>query len=160
MREVIADTSVVQYLHQLGLLDLLRSLYGNVVIPEAVASELRTGKALGIELPDAPALEWIQVRAVRDELLSRVTTELGPGEREVIAARMEAQETLALLDDRLAREHARLLGVAISGTLGVLIRAKQLGQLAAVAPVLDRLDSLRFRLDPGTRVAVLRLAGE
>jgi predicted nucleic acid-binding protein len=160
MREVIADTSVVQYLHQLGLLDLLRSLYGSVVIPEAVATELRTGKARGVDLPDVPALQWIHVRPVRAELLLRVTTELGPGEREVIAAGMEGQETLALLDDRLAREHARLLGIAISGTLGVLIRAKQLGQLTAVAPVLDRLDALRFRLDPGTRLAVLKLAGE
>lgn len=39
-------------------------------------------------------------------------------------------------------------------------KAKQSGYLSSVAPILDRLDALRFRLDPITRVAVLKLAGE
>jgi predicted nucleic acid-binding protein len=160
MREVIVDTSVVQYLHQLGLLDLLRTSYGTVLVPEAVAVEIETGRARGIDLPDVRSLEWIRVSIVPGDLFSAVTVELGAGEREVIALASASPGSLALLDDRLAREHARELGVAITGTLGVLLRAKQVGAIASLAPVLDRLDALRFRIDPETRRAVLRLAGE
>lgn len=60
----------------------------------------------------------------------------------------------------LARRHARLLGLTITGTLGVLLRAKNEGFLPAVAPVVDKLEQLGFRLAPETRAAVLRLAGE
>jgi predicted nucleic acid-binding protein len=60
----------------------------------------------------------------------------------------------------LARRYARLLNLTLTGTLGVLLKAKETGLLPAVAPVLDRLQKLRFRLDAETRQAVLRLAGE
>ena len=53
-----------------------------------------------------------------------------------------------------------MLNLALTGTLGVLLKAKETGLLPAVAPVLERLEHLRFRLDPETRQAVLRLAGE
>jgi predicted nucleic acid-binding protein len=52
------------------------------------------------------------------------------------------------------------LHLTATGTLGVLFKAKETGHLPAVAPVLDRLEYLRFRLDPETRRAVLELAGE
>jgi predicted nucleic acid-binding protein len=60
----------------------------------------------------------------------------------------------------LARRYARLLNLTLTGTLGVLLKAKETGLLPAVAPVLDRLQKQRFRLDAETRQAVLRLAGE
>jgi hypothetical protein len=53
-----------------------------------------------------------------------------------------------------------LLNLTLTGTLGVLLESKETGHLPAVAPVLDRLEQLRFRLDPVTRQAVLKLAGE
>ena len=60
----------------------------------------------------------------------------------------------------MARQYARMLNLTLTGTLGVLLKAKETGLLPAVAPVLDRLQKLRFRMDLETRQAVLRLAGE
>jgi len=65
-----------------------------------------------------------------------------------------------ILDDALARQYARMLNLKLTGTLGVLLKAKEAGLLPALAPVLERLQHLRFRIDPQTRQAVLRLAGE
>ncbi|MET0623606.1 MAG: hypothetical protein ABW250_11550 [Pyrinomonadaceae bacterium] len=62
MPEVISDTSPLQYLHQLGLLDLLPQLVGRVVVPQAVVDELEAGRALGHDLPDVTALGWVDVR--------------------------------------------------------------------------------------------------
>ena len=52
MAIVIADTSPLQYLFQLGFLDVLHELYGNVLVPEAVRDELLVGRSLGIDVPD------------------------------------------------------------------------------------------------------------
>jgi uncharacterized protein len=160
MREAIANTSPLQYLFQAGLLDLLPTLYGQVTIPEAVVHELAEGRTRGISLPDPAACSWIRVAAVRESDLLSLAPNLGPGEREAIALAVQTPGSLLLIDDALARRHARLLHLTFSGTLGVLLRAKTAGHLAAVAPVLDELDALRFRLDPITRISVLRLAGE
>jgi len=87
-------------------------------------------------------------------------THLGAGEREVITLAIQEPGALVVLDDARARKQARALGIRLTGTLGVLLKAKQLGFLPAVRPVLERLEALRFYLDPATRLAVLGLAGE
>jgi predicted nucleic acid-binding protein len=68
--------------------------------------------------------------------------------------------TVAVLDDALARRQARLLGIPVTGTLGILLKAKQVGHLAEIRPLLDVLESLHFFLDRATRRAVLEIAGE
>ncbi len=160
MPEVISDTSPLQYLFQAGLLDLLNKLYGQVVVPEAVADEIRVGLASGLALPELASTPWIDVRTPKQKSLLPMTPDLGPGEREVLALAVESPGSLVLLDDALARRHARLLNIRFTGTLGVLLKAKSTGHLAAVAPVIDVLDKLGFRLDAGTRAAVMYLARE
>jgi uncharacterized protein len=65
-----------------------------------------------------------------------------------------------ILDDGLARRFAETLNIRLTGTVGLLLDAKRAGLVPAVEPLLDQLQSLRFRLAPGTRKALLRLAGE
>lgn len=160
MPEVICDVSPIQYLHQAGLLDLLRLRYGTITIPTAVAAELREGELRGVDLPAFETLEWMRIRQPTGRLLLPIVADLGAGEREVLALGTENPESLVILDDGLARQYARLLNLKLTGTLGVLLKAKETGLLPSVAPVLERLEALRFRMDAETRQAVLRLAGE
>ena len=85
---------------------------------------------------------------------------LGDGEREVLALSLETSDALAILDDGRARRYARLRGIACTGTLGILLKARQTGHLLQLAPILEALDKLGFRCAPETRNAVLRMAGE
>jgi hypothetical protein len=62
LHEVICDTSPLQYLHQLGLLDLLPRLVRGVVVPPAVDAELSVGRGLGLQLPDLSELGWLTIR--------------------------------------------------------------------------------------------------
>ena len=78
----------------------------------------------------------------------------------MLALALESRDCVALLDDAVARHVAQTLGLRLRGTLGLLIDAKRAGLLQAVAPVVDELQALGFRLDPRTRDAVLRMAGE
>ncbi|MBI3204188.1 MAG: DUF3368 domain-containing protein [Myxococcales bacterium] len=92
--------------------------------------------------------------------MARVAGRLGLGEREVMAVSLETPDAIAVLDDRAARAPARVLGLAVTGTLGLLVRAKQTGSLTAVALVIDEIVSHGFRVDDGTRARVLRMARE
>ena len=160
MPDVICNTSPLQYLHQADVLELLPALVGQVCVPEAVAAELREGRRRNVRLPALEELSWLIVRPVRDPTLLPLVTHLGDGEKEVLALGLETQDALLLLDDRDARRYARTLELEISGTLGLLLRAKERGVLDAVRPVLDRLQALRFRLNAKTRQRVLERAGE
>ena len=64
MREVISNTSPLQYLFQAELLDLLPALYGTIVVPGGVVDELAAGRVRGVALPDPAALPWMRVRAL------------------------------------------------------------------------------------------------
>jgi predicted nucleic acid-binding protein len=158
--DVISNSSPLQYLYQADVLDLLPALFGQVCVPEAVVAELEEGRRRSVPLPTLADLSWLQVRTVRNRTLLPLVTHLGDGEKEVLALGRELSDALLLLDDRDARRHAHALELEISGTLGVLLLAKERGILDAVRPVLDRLQALRFRLDARTRQSVLELAGE
>ena len=73
---------------------------------------------------------------------------------------LEMREAVAVLDDEPAREMAETLDLHLTGTLGLLLDAKKAGLIPALRPLLNKLQSLRFRLASRTYSAVLRLAGE
>ena len=73
---------------------------------------------------------------------------------------MESIGCVVILDDALARKTAELLGIKLTGTLGLLLDAKQAGLIDDLTSVFSQLQALNFRLAPHTREALLRLAGE
>src|ERR1700744_800885 len=77
---VISNTSPLLYLHQVGQLELLPRLYGQVQIPSAVREELRAGAELGVAVPDVGSLDWLRVQPLRDTTLLPVVIDLGSGE--------------------------------------------------------------------------------
>lgn len=160
MPNVIADTSPIQYLYQTNLLDLLPNFYGQIILPYSVTQELAVGKTSGISLPDVTALSWISIHSAKSVSILPLVTDLGKGEKEVLALATEISDSLALLDDGLARRYARFLGIKFTGTLGILLKAKQNGYLSRIEPILNQLELLKFRLDTATRSSVLKLAGE
>jgi len=158
--DVICDTSPLQYLYQLDLLHILPALPGQVIVPPAVVEELTVGRAQGISLPDVARLDWVNVRRPASEPALPLVTDLGPGETQVLMLALESRDAVVVLDDALARQVAEMLDIRLTGTLGLLLDAKRAGLVPAVAPLLDKLQLLRFRLAPRTRAAVLKFAGE
>ena len=160
MPEVICNTSPLQYLHQLEQLHILPGLVRSVIVPPAVIDELSHGRERGYSLPDPHSLEWITVRSPVSAPALRLIHDLGPGESEVLALALETTDSVVILDDALARQQAETLGLALTGTLGLLLDAKRTGLVPELRPLLDQLQKLRFRLSQHTRTAVLKLAHE
>ena len=95
MPEVILNTSPLQYLFQLQLLDLLPRLYGEALVPTGVVQEVRAGVARGIALPDLSSVPWLRVKPVASPAVLPLAAGLGLGEREVLALALELDSRLA-----------------------------------------------------------------
>ena len=142
---VVADTSPINYLVRLKRIEVLLALYGQVVIPHGVLEELRDERAPSIvRLWTAQLPQWINVVSARriDATLSEY---LGAGEREAISLAVELAANAVLMDDRPGRLAAEARGLAVSGTLSVLMRASQRGLLDFEVTLLE-LKSLGFRV--------------
>lgn len=104
---------------------------------------------------------WIIVRGIRGEhmkvILRRVLDE---GEAEAIVLALEVNAGLILLDDREARIQAKSLGLNVTGTLGILLRARRLGLIRNLRPEIEKLKKTGFRISQSLEEEILRLVGE
>lgn len=159
---VVADTSVLINLGKIGRLELLRILFQNVVVPEAVVHEFIR---LTAERPNFTGLTlpaWIDQRRLLASPSDIPGMDgLDAGEAEAITLALEIRADAVLLDERLGASVARSRGLEVVGILGVLLRAKQSGHLNVIAPELERLKiEAGFWLSAAVHARVLELAAE
>jgi len=159
---VVANASPLINLARIGRLDLLRKLYGELLIPEAVWQETviaGAGEPGADQIRDAP---WIKVLEVANRaLVAALRQDLDAGEAEAIALALETQANFLLMDERIGRETALHLGVGRMGLIGVLVEAKNRGLVDLVRPFLDALrDTAGFRVSDMLYARVLRDQGE
>ncbi|GAB4446036.1 MAG: DUF3368 domain-containing protein [Anaerolineae bacterium] len=156
---VVANAGPLIALARIDQLTLLPNLYGQIIIPPAVFREVTTPA----DLPGARVLAqagWLQVVEAQDQVaVQRLLFWLNEGESEAIVLAQETGTTL-LIDERRGRAVAAALGGQISGTVGVLLAAKALGQVQAVTPLLDALIASGVRLSPRLYEEAQRQAGE
>lgn len=85
---------------------------------------------------------------------------LDEGEAEAIVLALEINASLILIDDREARLQAKRLGLRVTGTLGILLRAKKLGLIKSLREELDKLKGTGFRISKNLEEEILKAAGE
>lgn len=153
MAAVVADTSPLIALQQIGHLSLLEQLFTQIHIPPAVAREAAPS------LPQLPS--WIVVRDIAQPIGSEILrASLGPGESEALSLALELKADLVVLDERPGRRLALGLGLRVVGTAGVLLNAKRAGLIPAVRPLLEQLLQVGFRMSDALRDHLLADAGE
>ena len=160
-RTVFSDASPLIALAGAGAFDLLRDLFGTVTVTSAVRREVLAGRGRpgDRELRDAIKAGWIDL--VRDPRPDSTLEDLGDGEATTLAAAARARgRCLVIIDDPVARHRARQMGLAITGTTGILLEAKRRGVIEAVRPRLEALVSAGLRLSAQVVAAVLEDAGE
>ncbi len=139
---------------------MLPELFGEVVVPPAVASELKAAHPRFPAL-DVSRLPFMRVQAPsRPEAAFDAGAKLHRGEVEAIALALELRATL-LMDETHGRRAADRVGLQAVGTLGVLGRAKLQGLIPAVRPLAERLvREIRFFVDSDLLTTFLRQLGE
>lgn len=144
---VVSNTGPLIALAKVDLLHLVKALFGQVEIPPAVHRELLAKSGAEAERLDAALGDYVIVTdplAPPPEIL-RVVQGLGPGEEKAI---------------RLGRAAARALGLAVTGTVGVLIEAKRLGLISAVRPPLEEMRAHGYYFSDALIDAATRVAGD
>ena len=165
MLDAVSDSSPLIHLAKIEVLELISRLYRRILIPPAVWREVveeSDGRPGAVEMERAVAAGWMVKQAAKNEILVIALRQtLDNGEAEAIALATELHPESVLLDDKLARQMARRLGVPVTGTLGVLLRAKQVGLILELRPLVTRLQSEGgYYIDPGLMEKVLLAAGE
>ena len=143
---VIADSTCFISLSRISKFDLLKELFGEIIVPQAVFDEVvlvgrnRPGQN---ELRDAG---WVKVKTIRDKLaVEALATDLGRGEAEVIVLAREIEANLVVLDDGKARRKAKAMGLEVTGTIGLLFYAAEDGRIRFI-PAFESLLASGFRL--------------
>jgi predicted nucleic acid-binding protein len=166
MPAVVADTSVLITLAAGEQFHLLREFYGAIYIPPAVWKEV-TASAKPFGLPQAQQARqagWLIVQSPAQPSVDRVRTlpfVLQPGELEALALALDLTGALLVVDDAQGRRAAQSLGLAYTGSLGILLRGKAEGKIPARRPVLERLKQrTSFWLSETVYQTALNQAGE
>jgi predicted nucleic acid-binding protein len=103
--------------------------------------------------------QWLRIEAPNPVLATALQANVDDGEAEAIALATERQWRI-VLDDRKARDLAHHMGLKVIGTVGVLVRAKRLGLIAWIKPLLDDLSRNGFHLSENLKREALLLVGE
>jgi len=156
----VVDASPLIVLGKVGELHLLMELVDTLVVPLAVAREIERGPA------GDPAVEWLlgegrsSIRDTGGVAPIIAGWDLGTGESHALSWAAGNPGFEAVVDDRAARKCARVLGVPVRGTLGVLLLARREGRIERMAPLMEHIRQAGLFIDPETLLAVLRLADE
>ena len=149
---IISDTGPLVVLFKTDLLFLLREIYQDVLVPEAVKKELTRKSEGNILFEKNP---WIKVKKATDnESIQILSVILDGGEAEAIALALE-HGSMILIDERKGRNYAKKLNLLVRGTLGLLLEAKKKGIVKSVTECIDKVKRAGYYLDDELIEAIL-----
>lgn len=151
---IVSDSSPLIALAIIGKLNLLEKLYEEIVVPFAVYKEV-TEK----EKPFSKELRLFlsnRTKQIANRLAVEVLiSDIGIGESESIVLALEEKPDLVLIDDLKARKFAKMYGLEIIGTMGILLKAKKKGLITEIKPLITELLSNGIRI--GNRIIEMTL---
>jgi uncharacterized protein len=161
---IVCNTSPISNLAVIGQLELLRQVYGAIVIPQAVVNEVAKISSSYSQAAMVPTSVWIQIERVKsrdavNDLLQQQKLDLGEAEAIILAIDLNAN--LLIIDEQLGRSVAKQKGLEITGLLGTLLEAKSKGIISHVKPIVDDLIvQAKFRVSADLYRKILSLAKE
>ena len=149
---IIADSSCLIILEKLELPSILKTLFHEITIPEAVQREV-----YNIETPPY----WIKVLKVKQPIATIILEQsLGSGESEAISLAIERKAKLLIVDDLAARNAAVKAHLNITGTVGILIEARKTGLITNLKDILVAMQKHDFRISQSVFEIAIKLSGE
>ena len=159
MRNVISNTTPILSLLKIDKLDVLQKLYGEIIIPNAVYKEIEQG----ISKPyyqNLKEISWIKIEEISDKKVLQYFNDLDAGEAEVLILANEINADLVIIDEILGRKFAQKLNINLTGTLGILLKAKELNYIENISSLITQLKDKGTWINPKLANKVLELANE
>jgi predicted nucleic acid-binding protein len=145
----VVDTSCLILFTKIDRLNLLHKLFGEIIITQTVADEFKKS------LP-----QWVKTVEVDASEMKGLATILDLGEASSIAFASSQDNPLLIIDENKGRKVAKEMEIEVTGSLGLLITAKQKGYLEAVKPVIAEIQQTNFRISEGLVHYVLEKVDE
>lgn len=153
---IVSNSSPLIALAKIGMLDIIKY---DIVIPKAVFDEItRPNRQYAKELYKWGRDKTIEVK--NKKAVEYLVLIINRGEAETIALAEELNADAVLIDDLKARKIAKLRGLNIIGTIGVLLDAKEKGIIGELKPLLDMLIKKKIRVSKELYDHALELANE
>ena len=160
MTDPVVNTSPLIHLGDAGKLELLRDLFGTVVVPRAVSDELLAKGDGDRAAREFSRATWLRVIDVADVPQSIVAWDLGAGETAVLTQALRDENSEAIIDDLSARRCAQSLGIPVCGTLGLVLRAARKGIVGDPSALIMELRNAGMCLSPRLLQEVMDAARE
>ena len=159
---VVSDATPIISLAKIDMLDALGRLYNEVLLPQAVYDEVCCNSVFTNEAEMVKSCTFIKVGMASNiqsvKILRAAGLDLGESEAIVLADSLP--DSLLLMDERKGRQIASSMGIRITGTMGVLMQAKNNGLIDSIKPLLDVLINVNIRISDSLYHAILEQAGE
>jgi predicted nucleic acid-binding protein len=156
----VVDASPLIYLAHANLIDLLRLAGPQILVPTTVSHEIHRRGGTDPTVQVLEKTPWLREVEPGPDSPRVVPWALGPGETSVLSWALAHPGSLAVIDDLAGRRCAEVLGIPLIGTLGLVLRAKNRGDLPAAGPVVERLREVGMYLSDELISRALALVGE
>ena len=137
---IVSNTTPISNFLHIDKISVFSELFGAVYIPEAVANEVNIGFSSYQEWQECVEGERIIIQPISNTIfVKQLVPFLHQGEAEAICLSLEKKTKLCLIDDKDARTIAQLHSLPVTGTLGILLKAKETGLISSVKQLIDKL---------------------
>ncbi|MCC5876173.1 MAG: DUF3368 domain-containing protein [Candidatus Sumerlaeia bacterium] len=158
-RVAFVGATPLVYLHVCDQLALLKAFYPQVITSTEAAGEVTAHQAEGLKAPDLASLPWLKIRDLnREEPPS--PDRVSRANMGLLRAALEHEPSIAIVEGRHVRRVAQQMKCRATGTVGLLLMARQEGLIPSVADVLLRLDGTGFPFTRRMLTSTLLLCGE
>jgi predicted nucleic acid-binding protein len=156
---VINASPTIALVAALGSLQVLQ-MYRTVWVPFEVCAEITTGGAVQFAVAEFEAAHWLRKMETPATLSPALVNTLDVGEAAVIQLALDRHIQTVCIDETVGRRMARLHGLSVTGSIGVLLRAKEEGFPFSMRSAIQRMQARGIWLSAGVVDFALTQAGE
>ncbi len=158
---IISNATPLITFARINQLYILQQVTGSLTIPEGVFYEIAKYNDIKPGVIHLNQEKWIQVKSVQSRgQVDLLLPTLELGEAEVITLALEQRARLVLMDELTGRQIAQSLGLTITGSIGILIKAKELGLIDELKPLINEMTNQGIYFSKTFIDNVLNLVGE
>jgi len=155
---VFSNTTPIIALSSIQQLDLLPELFGHIHLVNEVVDECEAGGAIAV--PSLRGLNWLTVVDSTPVSRPSILLELDKGEKHTLDMAEKHQADWVLIDEKIGRNMAEYLGLRVTGTLGILLKAKQQGLISSFLECVNTMQSHGIYYHPDLIKKLLIQIGE
>jgi predicted nucleic acid-binding protein len=142
IKEIVINTGpLLALIAALGDLSFLKSLYKRVLVPLEVCQEIECGGASDFGIAEFRKADFIHKRSQTLNVAPFLHNALDLGEAAVIQLALDEKIDTVCIDEAIGRRIARLNGLKLTGSIGILIRAKKNGLNFSMRSAIDQMQS-------------------